>query len=87
MGVGLAGAVAGAAMGVAFADDKTRRRIYKLAKNAQTSLMSLIDVLEIPDYNLAEKVDQVMDEELPARSKMLAKGSKKVRKNGIKKIK
>lgn len=46
VGVGLAGAVAGATVGVAFADEKTRRKIVKLAQDARDAFQRLMTELE-----------------------------------------
>ena len=72
MGVGLAGAVAGAAMGVAFTDEKTRRKVYKLTQDAQSSLVRLMEALEFTEGDWSEKVQMLTD-----RKNMSAKSAPK----------
>jgi hypothetical protein len=69
VGVGLAGAVAGAAVGVAFADEKTRRKIYKMAVNAQDSLMKLVDTLELADSPTGKKAQDMVSRTVRSKAK------------------
>lgn len=46
VGLGIAGAVAGATVGIAFANEKTRGRVVKLAKDAQDAFQRLMEALE-----------------------------------------
>lgn len=76
VGIGLAGAVAGATAGIAFADEKTRKKIMTLASDAQNAFQKLMDSIQGEVENL----------ELPEKAKDMKKDAKKVAKDVKKEV-
>lgn len=60
VGAGLAGAVVGATAGIAFADQKTRAKIMKLAQDANSALNRLMESLaaEVEKTDIPEKAEE-----------------------------
>lgn len=76
VGVGLAGAVAGATVGMAFADEKVRKKVRKLAVDAQNAFQRLMEVIE------SEAQDRNVDETVK-KAKSTAKKVQKTAKQAI----
>lgn len=63
VGLGIAGAVAGATVGIAFANEKTRGRVVKLARDAQDAFQRLMEALEeeTTEKRMNERKEQVKE--------------------------